>query len=143
MESPAEKRMRKCGTVRRKRTDPRLRPHKIKRKLGPEAQGLMVKLDEIRDMEEKLRLVDAMRRQRNQPMAELDRRIEALQNQLNLAMVQRAELPVVDLSDLDDREQIIRNAIDRLKGEAADMMARAQAPAPTPQEVVDGSPPAP
>lgn len=124
MESPAEKRMRKCGTPRRKRTDPQLRPHRVKLRLTEAGEALRAKMDEIRAVEEKLKLVGSMRTQRMAPIQELGQRVVRLEKELHEARLEWQGVQSPDMSDLDEKDRVLQSIRDRLKTEAAEIIAR-------------------
>ncbi len=84
------------------------------------------KLDDIKRHEEKLRCIDALRRQRMLPQEEAQRVVARLEEEYRRALAARDTMTAPDMEDLDQREQEIRDTIERLKTEAARIIGRNQ-----------------
>lgn len=126
-ESPAEKRTRVLGAGPRRKRDTREMDSQMRaygkinrRKLSREAQTVVDKIDEIHKLEEKIKLVDVMKADRNRPYHEAVQRVNRAAAELVEAQAQleRTKLAgTADVSDLDERQDNLKLAIDRIKGE--------------------------
>lgn len=124
MEDPATKRARVLGAgPRRKRETPaataQQRAYKKpdrKVRLEPEVKEIREKCQEIKKLEEAVGLVDVLKANRNKPFNEAVSRVSDAEAELQAAKVHLdvvRSAGIVDMSDLDERQENLRKAIER------------------------------
>jgi hypothetical protein len=104
---------------------------RIPKEAKAEVEAFQAKVTDIRRHEEKLKLIKVLRDRRNEPLIAARARVERAQAEFDAAHAALVNTSSADTTDLDEQEANIQMIIDRLKEEAAMMVAKAQSKTPS------------
>jgi len=97
-------------------------------KFEPEVKAIADKVDEINKIVESIGLVEVMKSDRNRPLYEARDRVRRMRSELTAAEDHLRQVEAagqVDVSDLDERQEKLRDALNRHRSELEAMVKKA------------------